>query len=272
MRILLAGAGGVIGRSLTPLLVTAGHTVFGTSRRPERMHQIAVSGATPLTMDAFDERSVAAAFARAEPEAVLHQLTDLATLDFGGNTRLRIEGTRNLLKAARAAGVQRVVAESISWVTAPGSEPADESDPLGADAAPGVRELEDAVLRFSEGVVLRNGELYGEGTWYAPDGLHADQARAGELRPLSRIVSFVHVDDAARAVLDALQWAPGVYNIVDDEPAQADEWMPVFAAAVGAPVPVVPDDLPAGRPISNAKARAAGWVPRHPNWRPGLGR
>jgi nucleoside-diphosphate-sugar epimerase len=129
------------------------------------------------------------------------------------------DGTRNLIDAARAAGVDRVVAESISWVYPPGTEPASEADVLDADATEprlatirGVAALEDSVRKVAEGVALRFGQLYGPGTWYAPDGLRTDAARAGHL-PTQTVTSFVHVEDAAEATLRALSWPAGIWNV-----------------------------------------------------------
>lgn len=270
MRILLAGAAGAIGRRLVPLLVAGGHEVVGTTRRPERVHAIAGLGARGALLDAYDRENVERVMEAVEPDAVIHQLTDLAALDFAGNARVRIEGTRNLVDAALACGVERMVAQSIAWVVAPGTTPATEDEPLAEDATPGVRELEAAVAEVPVGVVLRYGMLYGPGTWFARDGAHADSARKGGLGATAEVTGFVHVDDAAAAAVDALAWSAGVVNVVDDEPARAEEWMPAFAAAVGAPPPAIPAFESPGRPISNARARSLGWVPRHASWREGF--
>jgi nucleoside-diphosphate-sugar epimerase len=270
MRIMVAGASGVIGRALVPLLREAGHEVAGTTRHPGRLAAIEALGAQPLVMDALDASSVKTALGQAAPDVVMHQLTDLAGLDFAGNARLRITGTRQLVDAALAAGVGRMIAQSISWVVAPGDTPATESVPLADNATPGVRELESAVAEMPVGVVLRYGLLYGPGTWFARDGLRATEAREGRLAATAQVQSFVHVRDAARAAVAALDWPAGVVNLVDDEPAPFTEWVPAFAAAVGAPAQRA--DLPEnpGRAISNARARALGWTPEYPTWRTGF--
>jgi nucleoside-diphosphate-sugar epimerase len=270
MRIMVAGATGVVGRLLVPLLREAGHEVAGTTRNPERLAALDALGAQPLVMDALDAGSVTTAVKLAAPDVVIHQLTDLAGLNFAGNARLRIAGTRHLVDAALAAGVGRMIAQSISWVVAPGDTPATESEPLAQDATPGVRELESDVAEMPVGVVLRYGLLYGPGTWFARDGLRADEARAGKLGATARVQSFVHVHDAALAAVAALGWPTGVVNVVDDEPAPATEWVPAFAAAVGAPEQRLTRPENAGRPISNAHARALGWSPQYPTWRTGF--
>ena len=210
MRVFLAGAAGAIGRRLVPLLLEAGHDVTGTTRRPERAQELRAAGVTPAVVDFYDAGAVREALAAARPDVVLHQLTDLPqTFDpatfpeaLARNARLRREGTANLVAAAVPAGARRLVAQSISFVYAPGATPHDEDDPLGEESAAGVVELErlvrDAPL---EGLVLRYGLLYGPGTWY--------DVPTGE--------STVHVDAAAHAALLALTTgAPGVYNVADD--------------------------------------------------------
>ena len=166
--------------------------------------------------------------------------------------------------------MQRVVAQSISWVVPYGDTLATESEPLRDGVTPGVAELESAVLALEHGVVLRYGQLYGPGTWRARGAQDAVEAREGRLTAMAEIVDFVHVADAASATVLALDWPHGIVNVVDDHPARAEEWMPAFASAVGAPAPEIPSGLPWGRPVSNALARSRGWEPRYPSWREGF--
>ncbi|MDG3010347.1 NAD(P)-dependent oxidoreductase [Rhodococcus sp. D2-41] len=275
MRIFLAGASGVIGRRLVPALTGAGHEVWGTTRRPDRTAAIAAAGARPVLLDALDAEAVRAAVAGCAPDVVIHQLTDLASRDFAANSRIREQATRNLVDAARTAGIERLLAQSIAFVHPDGTRPATEQDPIDDDPAravtlDGVRALESTVAEIEQSVILRYGMLYGPGTWYAPDGLMAEQAHAGTLPAGPEVTSFVHVDDAVDATVAALDWPAGIVNIVDDEPASGRDWAPVFAAAVGAPAPEPTDDGPIGRPISNALARSRGWSPRHSTWRTGF--
>ncbi|MBO2454839.1 NAD(P)-dependent oxidoreductase [Actinomadura barringtoniae] len=273
MKILVAGATGVVGRRLVPQLVQAGHEVAGTTRRPERAGSITQQHAKPLVLDVLDAEAVYATIAAERPDVIVHQLTDLSTEDFAANSRLRVEGTRNLVEAAKAAGVEAMIAQSIAWLYVPGDSPAVETDPLDPTLPPyeGVAALENAVAEMPRGVVLRYGALYGPGTWYAPDGAIAERVRAGSLRPTPAWTSFVHADDAAAAALAALDWPAGPVNIVDDEPATTAEWLPVYSAALGAPVPGKARHAAAtGRAVSNAKALDLGWKPRIPSWRIGF--
>jgi nucleoside-diphosphate-sugar epimerase len=222
VKIFLAGATGAIGRRLTPLLIAAGHFVSGTTRSADKVPELKRSGAQAIVVDVFNAEALHDAVVRVKPDIVIHQLTDLPqVLDpahlaetLAQNSRVRIEGTPNLVAAARAAGARRLIAQSIAFAYAEGPEPHAETDPIaspqsdqpGATTARGVRVLEDAVLNAPgiEGVVLRYGRLYGPGTWAA-----APNGRA----PL-------HVDAAAHAALLAVsRGAPGVYNIAEDDGA-----------------------------------------------------
>jgi nucleoside-diphosphate-sugar epimerase len=279
MKIFVAGATGAIGLRLVPLLVQAGHDVTGTTRDPAKVDLLERLGVRAAVVDVFDRDSLIAVVRAAEPDAVMHQMTDLRGQDFAANARLRIEGTRNLVDAARAGSVPRMIAQSIAFAYAPGDGPATEDDPLDLDAPPlrcdtvaGVRALEGAVAELSEGVILRYGVLYGPGTWYAADGAVAAQVRRGERAATDGVTSFIHVEDAAGAAVAALGWPPGPVNVVDDDPAPGVSWLPVYAAALGAPRPQVRAGRERGeRGASNARARSdLGWKPRYRSWREGF--
>jgi nucleoside-diphosphate-sugar epimerase len=261
------------------MLIAAGHAVIGTTRTEEKAGVLQTMGATPVVVDAFDRERLAAAVRAAQPDVVMHQLTDLSARDSAANARMRTAGTRHLVDAARAAGVRRLVAQSIAWAYEPGPGPADESVPLDLAApAPrrtlieGVQALETTAAEVEDAVVLRYGLFYGPGTWYAPDGIIADQVRRGEVPADASISSFIHVDDAARAALLALDWPPGIVNIVDDEPASGAIWLPVYAASLGAPAPrVTPGQQRGARGATNRRARhSLHWRPTYPSWRDGF--
>jgi nucleoside-diphosphate-sugar epimerase len=282
MRIFLAGATGVIGRRLLPRLIERGHEVTALTRQPDEVARLRALGATAVLGDVLDGDVVLRAVRSAAPEVVVHQLTDLRDQNFGANSELRKTGTRHLVDAALAAGVRRVVAQSIAWAYQAGDVPAAESTPLDLAASgsrlatvQGVAALEAAVRAAPEWVLLRYGLLYGPGTWYARDGLMAERARRGELAADGDVSSFVHVDDAVGAAVAALEWPPGTVNVCDDLPAAGSEWVPAFGRAVGAPVTPVPAKEAErhrwARGASNAYARKdLSWTPAYPSWREGF--
>jgi len=306
VKVFVAGATGVIGRRLVPLLVGAGHDVTGMTRRPERAGALQAQGAEAVVCDVYDESALVAAVAASAPDVVVHELTDLpADLDprqrgrFAGNNRIRTEGTRNLMAAAVGAGVGRVVAQSIAFAYAmTGEGLKTEDDRLYDDAPPewaatvaALHELEDTVSRAAgvEGLVLRYGFFYGPGSAYARDGYYAREAARRRLPVVgsgSGVFSFLHVDDAAAATVAAVERGrPGIYNVVDDDPAPMRDWAPAYAEALGAKKPMrVPRLLAriaAGsyttqlatelRGASNARAKAElGWQPRYASWRDGF--
>lgn len=278
MKIFVAGASGVLGRAFLREARAAGHAVVGMTRSERGARAMEALGATPVQADALDAQAVREVVAAARPDAIVDLLTDLASGDSASNARLRIVGTRNLVDAAHAAGVHTIVAESISWINPSSVEPADEGTALDLEAAEprrttvrAVAALEDAVRELPHAVVLRFGQLYGPGTWYASEGRFALAARAGSLTATETVTSFVHIGDAARATLVALGWPSGTWNIVDDEPAAGRSWVPVFAASVSAPPPPVTDAGDIGRPVRNDRARAAGFELAHRTWREGFG-
>lgn len=308
MKVFVAGASGAIGRPLVRQLVAAGHEVTGMTRSEDRAVAIREAGAAAVVCDVFDVAALEAAVLEAAPEAVVHELTALpARLDYKAKqdplaptNRVRTEGTRNLLAAARAAGARRLIAESVAFFYRPEGEwIKDEEAPLNLEApghfggaAAALAELERQVTGAEgiEGVVLRYGWLYGPGTFFDRVGSQTEDALKRRLPIVGRgagMFSFVHVEDAAAATVAAVErGAPGTYNVVDDEPAPMREWVPVFCAAVGAKkpmrIPVWLARLVAGpaavasatqlRGASNAKAkRELGWQPGHPSWREGLG-
>jgi 2-alkyl-3-oxoalkanoate reductase len=305
MRIFLAGATGVIGRPLVPVLLAAGHEVTGMTRSPERAAALRAAGAEAAIADALDGEAVERALAAARPEAVIHQLTSIPPRinprtqerDFELNDRLRTEGTRILVAAAQQAGASKIVAQSIAFMYEPGQPGTlhGEQDPLVLAgpasfrrSAAAVKSLERTVLEAG-GVALRYGYFYGPGSAISGEGSIASDVRRRRLPIVGGgggVWSFIHIEDAARATLAALTAdGPAVYNIVDDEPAPAARWIPALADALGAPrplrVPALIARLAAGsygvavmttaQGASNALAkRELGWTPAHPSWREGF--
>jgi nucleoside-diphosphate-sugar epimerase len=306
MRVFVAGASGAIGRPLTAKLVAAGHEVTGMTRSEERAAQVRAAGARAAVVDVFDVDALGAAMLAARPEVVVHELTalphrlDLRKQDlYDATNRVRTEGTRNLLDAAKATDARRFVSQGIAFAYRnEGSRVKSEDDPLldvtsGAFASGvrALRDMESMVLGADglDGLVLRYGLFYGPGSAYGSGGSAVEDVRRRRLPIVGKgsgVFSFVHVDDAADATVAAVErGAPGVYNVTDDEPAAMRDWVPVLAEAAGAKrplrVPVWLAKRVAGkgaaafalelRGASNEKAkRELGWRPAHPSWRSGF--
>ncbi|MDA0632906.1 NAD(P)-dependent oxidoreductase [Nonomuraea sp. MCN248] len=298
MRVFVAGGAGVLGRRLVARLVARGHQVTATTTSPGKVGVLESLGSEAVVMDGLDAEAVGEAVARARPDAIVHQMTaisgkpDIRHFDrwFATTNRLRTEGTDHLLAAAEATGVPHVAAQSYaSWNgIREGGWVKTEEDPLDptstGQGAEAIRHLERAVVAAG-GAVLRYGAFYGPGATDAQVELVRKRQYPviGDGRGHS---SWVHLDDAAEAtVLAVEQRARGVFNIVDDEPAPAREWLPHLAACAGAKPPMrIPVWLARplagrtavammteGRGFSNAKAkRELGWQPRHPSWRQGF--
>ena len=306
MRVFVAGGTGVIGRVLVPQLIAAGHDVVAMTRFERRAERVRAQGAEAVVCDAFEAERVERAVVEARPEVVVNQLTDIPRAlnprkfeeQFATNDRLRRDGTRNLMRGAEAAGARRMISQSIAFAYAPADTLRGEDDPLFTDApdpwrssVSAVQALEEGTLRSDrvEGVVLRYGYFYGPGTSYAGDGATAMQVRKRAF-PLvaggTAVYSFIHIDDAALATVAALDHgAPGIYNVVDDDPAPIRDWLPEYAAALEArpprKVPKLVARIAGGRlgvymltglqGATNDKAkRELGWTPRWPSWRQGF--
>jgi nucleoside-diphosphate-sugar epimerase len=303
MRVFVAGATGVVGQQLVPILIAAGHEVTGTTRAPAKAAALQAAGATPVIVDGLDRRAVLDAVKAAQPEVIVHQMTALASMrsfrnfdkEFAVTNELRTRGTDYLLEAAQQAGTRRFIAQSFSgWNNArTGGLVKTEDDPLDPDPVPSTRKSMAAIRHVEqtvpgavpEGLVLRYGGFYGHG---ASDSM-LDIVRKRQMPVVgggTGIWSFCEVSDAAEATAAAVtQGAPGLYNIVDDDPAPVREWLPYLAECLGAKAPrrapvwlgkLLAGDLVVSlmtrtRGSSNAKAkRELGWAPHYASWREGF--
>ncbi|MGE7632689.1 NAD-dependent epimerase/dehydratase family protein [Bacillus paramycoides] len=275
MKIFVAGATGVIGRNLLPMLINEGHTVYAMIRSDSQKESLKNLGVLPVIADVFNRKEAFSVLKETLPDVVIHQLTALSTWNLEDNARIRIEGTRNLVDAAKNVGVKKIIAQSISWAYESGDKLATETDPLDFYAPMprqvtinGIAKLEETVSELPEAVILRYGTLYGPGTWYAENGVFANQVRNNEIIATDGMSSFIHVEDAARAAVLALDWPSGIVNIVDDSPVTSKEWLPIYAAAIEAPEPKVQVWKNSWeRGASNNKARKEyGWKPLFPSW------
>jgi 2-alkyl-3-oxoalkanoate reductase len=303
MRVFVTGATGALGRHLVPLLAAAGHEVTATTRRPGKAAELRAAGAQAVILDGLDRDAVIAAVRAAAPEVIVHEMTALADMRslrnfdkvFAGTNDLRTRGTDNLLAAAGAAGTRRVVAQGYTgWPNQRAGGPVKtEDDPLdprpvrsAARSLAAIRHLEETVPHeVPEGLVLRYGGFYGPGA----SEVLLDMVRKRKVPVIgggAGIWSFIEITDAAAATAAAVsRGAPGVYNIVDSDPAPVAQWLPYLASVAGAKPPLrVPawlGRLLAGdlvlaqmttvRGSSNEKARRQlGWQPRYPSWREGF--
>jgi 2-alkyl-3-oxoalkanoate reductase len=303
MKIFVAGATGAIGSSLVPQLVERGHSVVGTTRSESKAARLWDVGAKPVVLDILDRDRVLAVVSEEKPDAIVHQATALHGVNFlkfekafALTNRLRTEGTDNLLAAARAAGVERFVAQSYAgWPAARvGPLVQDETAPADPTPARQARAALDALLHVEAvvtefgGAALRYGGFYGPGSGLEPGGEQVEAVRKRQFPLIGKgrgMWSFIHTEDAAAATVIALErGASGIFNIVDDDPSPAAEWLPYLASVVGAKPPrrlprwmgrllgeqlvVMMDEA---RGASNAKAkRELGWTPAHPSWREGF--
>jgi nucleoside-diphosphate-sugar epimerase len=299
MNVFVAGGTGAIGRHLVPLLVRAGHRVTALTRSADGAAALQAMGAVAVLGDVFDRTRLDASVAQAQPEVVLHQLTAFGTTDadpLQATIRVRTEGTRNLVHAARGAGARRFIAQSIAFVCSPARDAlADEDTPLYLDAPQSMRPLIDSIATLEGetlgaadmvGTVLRYGWFYGAGTNFHPQGATARAVRKGRVALVGEgagLYSFIGLADAASATLHAMQrGAGGVFHIVQDKPAALREWLPFVAQRLGTPLPPPLDVATARarlgdamvyfmneqRGASNAKARRElDWAPREAAWR-----
>jgi nucleoside-diphosphate-sugar epimerase len=305
MRVLVAGATGVIGRHLTPLLASVGHEVFALTRPNASHGAVEEFGGTSVPGDLLDAHSVLAAARQVHPDAVVHMATAIPrdlnprkiAQQFAVTNRLRTEGTRNLLNAAADVGAARAITQSVAFGYEPAPGLADENAPIFRNPGKGFAPLLHALVDLEQqtadfgtgGTVLRFGHLYGPGTSFAADGGLTEGVKAGKV-PLvgggSAVFSFTHCHDAATAVVAALDRpVSGTLNVVDDDPAPVAEWLPKLAELVHGPrpkaVPAWLARLLAGdwgvtyftrlRGASNARAKVElDWKPRYASWRDGF--
>src|SRR6478736_4402408 len=304
MRVFVTGATGALGRYLVPGLIAAGHEVTATTRTPGKVAQLREAGAEPVVLDGLDREAVIAAVRAAAPEVIVHEMTALADMRsfrnpdklFAVTNELRTRGTDNLLVAAAQAGTRRVIAQGYAGPgpdMPSGARLRTEEDPLdwrpirsAARAMTAIRYVDRTVpLEAPEGIVLRYGGFYGPGT----GDFVVEMARKRRLPVIgggTGVWSFIEITDAAAATLAAVDHgAPGVYNVVDDDPAPVAEWLPYLAKVVGAKPPLrvpawlgrllagefVVGQMTSSRGSSNEKARKElGWEPRYASWREGF--
>ncbi|MEV4000774.1 NAD(P)-dependent oxidoreductase [Actinomadura sp. NPDC049753] len=302
MRVFVTGATGALGRHLVPGLIAAGHQVTAATRSPVKAAALRGTGAEPVVLDGLDRDAVVAAVRAAAPDVIVHQMTALADMrslrrvdrEFAATNELRTRGTDNLLEAAEAAGVRRIVAQGHNFLYARSGGPVKtEDDPVETRPVPSaertvaaIRYVDETVrLKAPEGIVLRYGTFYGPG---ASDSM-VELVRKRQMPVVgggAGVWSFIDCADAASATLAAIERGePGAYNVADDDPAPVAEWLPHLAEVAGAKPPLrVPEwlgrllagefvvaQMTSARGVSNEKAKKElGWEPRYASWREGF--
>ncbi len=304
MRVFVTGATGALGSYLVPGLVAEGYQVTATTRTPGKVAQLRKAGAEPVVVDGLDREAVIAAVRAAAPEVIVHQMTALSGMRnlrnpdkvFAATNELRTRGTDNLLAAAAGAGTRRVIAQGYAGAAPDkpsGGALKTEGDPPGWRPLRSATQMPAAIayvdkavpLEAPEGIVLRYGAFYGPGT----GEFLVEMARKRQLPVIgggTGIWSFIEITDAAAATIAAVgHGAPGVYNVVDDDPSPVAEWLPYLAQVAGGKPPLrlpawlgrllagefVVAQMTTSRGSSNQKARKElGWVPRYPSWREGF--
>jgi nucleoside-diphosphate-sugar epimerase len=305
MRVFIAGGTGAIGRPLVTALAGAGHEVAVYSRSDERVTALGVPGIVAAVGDVFDTDTLMRAVQGFKPDVVINQLTSLTQSvnplavkrGFDTTSRLRREVSETLVRAARTASARRIVAQSIAFAYRPGPGVRTEADPLWTDAKGQIGRLTGSVATLEsntmgdpeiESVVLRYGSFYGPGTYFAPGGLYPTLLKR-RMMPLpgqgGGIFGLVHIEDAAAATVAALEGPTGIFNVADDVPAPASEWMPFVAGLMKVKPPRrVPESVVrvgAGKflayllceqpAVSSQRARTElGWSLRYPDWHEGL--
>lgn len=303
MRVLVAGATGVIGRQLVPLLTAVGHEVIGVARSRDRAEGLERAGAAVVTADLLDRPALLSAMRDAKPEAVVHLATAIPLAidpnhlarDFELTNRLRTVGTRNLIEGAREVGARRIITQGLAYAYDPGEGLANEDAPFWQHPPKQFAPVLEALLDLEQqttdagGLVLRFGHLYGPHSSYAPGGPVEAQLRGGKFPIVGdggSVFSWTHAHDAATAIVSALDRpVAGALNVVDDTPAPVHQWLPYLATILDAPAPKrVPAML--ARPMvgefgvafmtrlrgaDNARARLElDWRPRYSSWRDGF--
>jgi len=310
VKIFIAGATGAIGKRLVPLLISEGHRVTGSTRTEGKFDAIRALGAEAVVLDGLDQPAINAAIASFRPDVVVHQMTSLSSLkslkhfdeDFEQTNRLRTLGTEYLLAAARSVGAKKFIAQSYAgWPNnRTGPRVQTEDAPYETNPPESMRKslqaivtLESFVRNASDitAIALRYGSFYGPGTSLGADGDVTNMVRHRKFPVVGTgagVWSFLHVEDAAQATKLAIDRAPaGIYNIVDDEPAEASQWLPYLADCLDAKpprhIPVWLAKFAIGeagvlfmtemRGASNAKAkREFNWQPAFASWREGFRR
>lgn len=277
-KILVSGATGVIGRRLVYRLVQEGYIVAGLTTSSKGENYLKNIGVRAYKGSIYDLSFVEEMVRDFNPEIVIHEITDLKNMSGKENSNIRKAGTKNLVQASLKANVQKIISQSISWAYEEGTMPAGEHVPLDIHAneprkttIDGIVSLEEATKEIENFIILRYGTLYGKDTWYGENGDIYQSFKNGTAKVSNGVISFIHIDDAVEATIQALSWESGIYNIVDDEPVVGDEWASFYANKINTNVSFeITEKNNWERGASNHKFKSTGGILKYPTWRKGM--
>ncbi|MCE4967322.1 NAD(P)-dependent oxidoreductase [Staphylococcus aureus] len=274
-KIFVTGATGLIGIKLVQRLKEEGHEVAGFTTSENGQQKLAAVNVKAYIGDILNADTIDQALADFKPEIIINQITDLKNVDMAANTKVRIEGSKNLIDAAKKHDVKKVIAQSIAFMYEPGEGLAYEKTALDFNSTgdrkvtvDGVVGLEEETARMDEYVVLR---LYGPGTWYGKDGMIYNQFMDGQVTLSDGVTSFVHLDDAVETSIQAIHFENGIYNIADDAPVKGSEFAEWYKEQLGVEPNIdIQPAQPFERGVSNEKFKAQGGTLIYKTWKDGM--
>lgn len=277
-KIFVTGATGLIGTKLTKRLIEEGYEVAGLTTSEKGKEKIDNAGVKAYIGNILEYDTIEKSIGDFKPDIIMNEITDLKQVDMSANTKVRIDGTRNLVEAAIKHDVPHIQSQSIAFVYEAGDTLATEETSLDYDASgdrkitvDGVEGLEKESARLNKYVILRYGLLYGPGTWYGKDGMIYEQFINGEVTMTDGVQSFIHIDDAVETAIQALNFESGIYNVADDEPVKGDDWAKWYANELNVtPTLNIEPAAPFERGVTNKKFKDQGSNLIYTTWKDGM--
>ncbi|MCJ0939957.1 NAD-dependent epimerase/dehydratase family protein [Mammaliicoccus sciuri] len=277
-KIFVTGATGLIGTKLTKRLIEEGYEVAGLTTSEKGKEKLDNAGVKAYIGNILEYDTIEKSIGDFKPDIIMNEITDLKQVDMSANTKVRIEGTKNLVEAAIKHDVPHIQSQSIAFVYEAGDTLATEETSLDYDASSdrkitvdGVEGLEKESARLNKHVILRYGLLYGPGTWYGKDGMIYNQFINGEVTMTDGVQSFIHIDDAVETAIQALNFESGIYNVADDEPVKGDDWAKWYANELNvSPTLNIEPAAPFERGVTNKKFKDQGGKLIYTTWKDGM--
>ncbi|WP_436895742.1 NAD-dependent epimerase/dehydratase family protein [Mammaliicoccus sciuri] len=277
-KIFVTGATGLIGTKLTKRLIEEGYEVAGLTTSEKGKEKLDNAGVKAYIGNILEYDTIEKSIGDFKADIIMNEITDLKQVDMSANTKVRIEGTRNLVEAAIKHDVPHIQSQSIAFVYEAGDTLATEETSLDYDASgdrkitvDGVEGLEKESARLNKHVILRYGLLYGPGTWYGKDGMIYNQFINGEVTMTDGVQSFIHIDDAVETAIQALNFESGIYNVADDEPVKGDDWAKWYSNELNVtPTLNIEPAAPFERGVTNKKFKDQGGKLIYSTWKDGM--